>query len=142
VKVFQGIGGWEFSVRLQSSADFDAVPITEGFTVSLRPSGAPPGPRFVRGDANADGSINITDGVFVLNFLFIGGPEPRCTDAADSDDNGMLNITDGVAILNWLFLSGRTPPPPSPSTANYTPSDCGEDPTADDQTCADFPSCS
>ena len=142
VKVFQGTGGWEFSVRLQDSADpFSAMPITEGFTVSFTPSGAPPGPRFVRGDANADGSINITDGVFVLNFLFIGGPEPRCTDAADSDDNGMLNITDGVAILNWLFLSGRTPPPPSPSTANYIPGDCGEDPTPEDQTCAEFPPC-
>jgi len=140
--VFQGIGGWEFSVRLQDSADpLSAVPITEGFTVSFTPSGPPPGPKFVRGDANSDGSINITDGVFVLNFLFIGGPEPRCTDAADSDDNGTLNITDGVAILNWLFLSGRTPLPPSPSTANYVPGDCGEDPTADDQTCAAFPPC-
>jgi cellulose/xylan binding protein with CBM9 domain len=142
VKVFQGIGGWEFSVRLQDSADFGlAVPITEGYTISLTPSGPPPGPRFVRGDANADGSINITDGVFVLNFLFLGGPEPRCVDAAEATDDGQLNITDGVFILNWLFISGAAPPPPSPATANYLPSDCGEDPTADDVTCAEFPPC-
>ena len=138
VKVFQGTGGWEFSVRLQDS---DALPITEGFTVSVTPSGPPPGPRFVRADANADGSINITDGVFVLNFLFLGGPEPRCMDAAEATDDGQLNITDGVFILNWLFISGGAPPPPTPSTANYVPGDCGEDPTADDQTCAEFPPC-
>ena len=30
-------------------------------------------PVFHRGDANGDGQINITDGIFILNFLFLGG---------------------------------------------------------------------
>ena len=29
-----------------------------------------------RGDVNADGMINITDAVFLLNFLFLGGAPP------------------------------------------------------------------
>ena len=33
-------------------------------------------PRFRRGDSNADGTLNITDGIYVLNFLFLGGPDP------------------------------------------------------------------
>ncbi len=34
------------------------------------------GTQFVRGDADADGSFNITDGVFLLNALFTGGAAP------------------------------------------------------------------
>ena len=80
-------------------------------------------PEFLRGDATADGTVDITDGVFTLNFLFQGGPQPTCSDAADSDDSGTLNISDGVFLFNYLFLGGSPPPPPGPA-------DCGPDPTA------------
>ena len=90
--------------------------------------------QFRRGDSNASGDLNITDGVFVLNYLFLGGPEPPCQDAADSYDNGTLNITDGVRILNYLFLGGPAPPAPGPDT-------CGSDPTPDDLPPCVYESC-
>jgi hypothetical protein len=100
------------------------------------------GRRFVRGDVNADGSINITDGIAVLGFLFSGGSTPPCLAAADTDDSGGApTITDAIFLFNWLFLSGRTPPPPSPSTARYLPADCGPDPTEDGTSCESFPPC-
>lgn len=82
---------------------------------------------FVRGDADASGTINITDGVFILNFLFQGGGDPPCKDAADVDDTGGINITDGVYVLNFLFQGGGDPPAPWPT--------CGDDPTEDNVTC-------
>jgi len=126
VKVFEGGGGHGFRLRLQD--DFGTPLIPEIFTDPTCPSGG--GAGFRRGDSNASGDLNITDGVFVLNYLFLGGPEPPCQDAADSDDNGQLNITDGVRILNYLFLGGPAPPAPGPDT-------CGSDPTPDD----DLPTC-
>ena len=56
--------------------------------------GLPPNVPFVRGDANGDGSIDITDAIFTLGFLFLGGGAPPCEDAADADDRGTLEITD------------------------------------------------
>jgi hypothetical protein len=94
---------------------------------------APPGGRFKRGDTNGDGILNITDGVYVLNFLFLGGKAPPCRKAADTDDSGILNITDGVYVLNFLFLGGKAPPAPYPF--------CGLDPTEDLLDCATTPSC-
>ena len=85
-------------------------------------------PVFVRGDTDADGSRNITDGLFVLNFLFGGDAEPPCREAADTNDDNALNIADGVFILNFLFGGGPPPPPPFP--------DCGEDPTPAEIDCA------
>ncbi len=80
---------------------------------------------FKRGDPDGSGVINITDGVFILNFLFDGGPGPGCVDSGDVDDSGEINVTDGVFILNVLFSGGPNPPAPYP--------DCGEDTTGEAQ---------
>ena len=95
----------------------------------------PAGPLFVRADADDNGAVQLTDGIFILNFLFIGGAAPTCGDAADADDNGALQLTDGIFILNFLFLGGA--PPPTPGL------DCGEDPVDPDDTlgCENFNGC-
>jgi hypothetical protein len=89
----------------------------------------PRGP-FARGDANSDGAINITDGVYVLTYLFLGGAEPLCEDAADADDKGTIRLTDAVYLFNHLFLGGPEPPPPYPGA--------GVDPTEDELSCFGF----
>jgi hypothetical protein len=90
------------------------------------------GPRFVRGDADASGGINLTDGVNILLWSFQGGPEPACLDAADTDDTGSINLSDPIRIFQWLFLGGVAPVDPEPSGAAYAGADCGIDPTDDD----------
>ena len=103
---------------------------------------------FVRGDCNADGTINITDGVVLLNALFSGGVCHPCQDASDANDDGTVNVTDAVYKFNWLFLNGPPPPPPTPfdgsgvPSAAYDPSlSCGPDPTPDRLFCPSFPPC-
>ena len=96
----------------------------------------PAGPRFVRGDGNSDGSINLTDGVIPLLYLFSGGDAPACVDAADTNDTGAIEITDAIIIFSWLFSGGAAPASPSPTSAGYLRTDCGEDLTADGLGCA------
>ena len=36
----------------------------------------------MRGNANGDAGLNIADGIFTLAYLFLGGNEPGCLDAA------------------------------------------------------------
>lgn len=92
--------------------------------------GLAPEADFVRGDANFDDAVNLTDAVFTLAFLFQGGVSPACEDAVDTDDTGTLEITDAVRLLNHLFLSAPPPPPPYPEP--------GRDPTADALGCRGF----
>jgi hypothetical protein len=89
-------------------------------------------PEFVRGDADADGSLNVTDAVGILNFLFAAGEPPPCEAAADIDDDGGVNVTDPVALLNFLFAAGAAIPPPA---------ECGVDPTPDSLACEMFERC-
>ena len=101
------------------------------------PEPEPALPTFVRGDANSDGEVNITDGVAILGFLFAGDVSLACLDAANTTDSGGLNISDAVSLFGWLFQSGTTPPPPSPSAGSYSSADCGPDPTDDALECAE-----
>jgi hypothetical protein len=78
---------------------------------------------FVRGDVDRDGSLQITDPVRVLSYLFLGDGEILCDDAADANDDGRINISDPIAILNHLFLGAAALPAPTGSP--------GTDPTPD-----------
>ena len=95
----------------------------------------PAATEFIRGDANSDGDVNITDGVFVLNFLFVGRTIPPCREASDANADGVVNITDGVYLLNFLFAGGPEPPTPF--------GECGTDPTQSpaEVDCAFFAAC-
>jgi hypothetical protein len=85
---------------------------------------------FIRGDANADADppdkiVDLSDPIFILNYLFQGGPEPPCREAADADADGELNLTDGVYLLNYLFKAGPAPPHPFPGCGTPGPgADC------------------
>jgi len=64
---------------------------------------------FIRGDANGDGVINVNDVVYLINYLFIGGPAPNPLQAGDANSDGLVNVNDVVYLINYLFIGG--PPP-------------------------------
>ncbi|MBI4604496.1 MAG: lamin tail domain-containing protein, partial [Planctomycetes bacterium] len=79
---------------------------------------------FLRGDANEDAKVNVSDMVRVLAILFSGeARRPACEDALDADDDGAVSATDAVYIGNALFRHGPAIPPPFPGP--------GADPTPD-----------
>jgi hypothetical protein len=102
-------------------------------TVEIEALPVETGDPFVRGDANADGSIDIADAIALLGFLFGGAGPLACDDAGDTNDDETLNIADTIRLLGFLF--GSDPPPPPPF------GQCGSDPTGDSGTlgCASFP---
>lgn len=61
---------------------------------------------FFRGDANCDESVNISDPIYIGNYLFNGGPAPACDLAADANSDGNVSISDQVFLLNYLFDGG------------------------------------
>ncbi|KPJ66313.1 hypothetical protein AMJ44_08540 [candidate division WOR-1 bacterium DG_54_3] len=61
------------------------------------------------GDVNNDGVINSADVVYLINYLFKGGPAPDPIQAGDVNLDGVLNSADVVYLINYLFKGG--PPP-------------------------------
>ncbi|MBI4602779.1 MAG: S8 family serine peptidase, partial [Planctomycetes bacterium] len=87
-----------------------------------------------RGDCNDDGTVDLSDAVAALSFLFAGAQEPACEKACDTNDDGGVDISDPIAVLNYLFSGGKRPADPFPA--------CGPDPTEDALTCEGGESCS
>ena len=58
---------------------------------------------FRRSDSNADSSIDISDPVSMLLYLFAGEPAPSCGDAGAANDDGSIDISDPVGLLNFLY---------------------------------------
>ena len=81
---------------------------------------------FLRGDANGDRVVNVTDAVVALRFLFDGGTV-ACEDTVDVDDDGRVNLADVARLLDYLFGSGDSPAAPFPEP--------GGDPTGDELEC-------
>lgn len=76
-----------------------------------------PGPRFLRGDANGDGVVDMSDATFLLKYLFLGGEEPGCMEAANINGTDGVNIADPIYELTWQFLGEVEIPFPFPNCA-------------------------
>jgi hypothetical protein len=83
-------------------------------------------PRFVRGDGNQDGVLDISDSVLGLEFLF-GSGSVDCLSALDVNDDSAVNLADIVFGLGSVFGSNSAPSAPYPA--------CGSDPTPDALAC-------
>ncbi|MGB5107549.1 MAG: S8 family serine peptidase [Candidatus Zixiibacteriota bacterium] len=64
---------------------------------------------FMCGDADASQTISISDAVFVINYIFSGGPAPVPSNSADCDCSGMISISDTVYLINYIFAGGSPP---------------------------------
>ncbi len=67
----------------------------------------------VCGDANSDGTVNIGDAVFLINFIFSAGASPQPLQAGDANCDGGTNVGDAVYIVNYIFNGGAEPCCPS-----------------------------
>jgi subtilisin family serine protease len=63
------------------------------------------------GDVNNDHSIDINDPVYLINYIFNGGPPPQPqVMVGDSNCDGEIDISDVVYLLNYVFEVGAPPP--------------------------------
>jgi hypothetical protein len=79
---YQIVSGPGTTVTPTFSAGTTPVTVAAAFEILSGSQGT----SFVRGDANDDGEVNITDGIYILNFLFLGGPAPADPGASCGPD--------------------------------------------------------
>ena len=84
---------------------------------------------FSRGNINTDDSLDLSDAISLLGFIFFGEPIP-CLAAADINDDEVIDLTDPILLLDYLYTSGEAPFAPFP--------DCGIDPTGGEMECDNF----
>lgn len=85
---------------------------------------------FRRGDANEDGTVSISDAVFIIAYLFLAGAPSTCLITGDTNADASVDVGDVVFQLNALFSGGAAIPAPFP--------DCGPDPTGSGLACPSY----
>ncbi|MFA6354532.1 MAG: S8 family serine peptidase, partial [Candidatus Paceibacterota bacterium] len=63
----------------------------------------------IAGDANGDGSVDISDAVYLISYIFSGGPAPQPLAAGDANGDGSVDISDAVYLISYIFSGGPAP---------------------------------
>lgn len=61
------------------------------------------------GNANGDGAINTGDAVYIVSYIFRGGPAPVPVFAGDANCDGKVTVGDAVYIVSYIFRGGPAP---------------------------------
>jgi M6 family metalloprotease-like protein len=65
--------------------------------------------QFQLGDANGDETIDVGDVVYLVNYLYRGGPAPDPVEAGDANCDAAVNVGDVVFLVNYLYKGGDAP---------------------------------
>ena len=61
------------------------------------------------GDADGSGAIDISDAVYLIAYIFGGGPAPNPICHGDADGSAAVDISDAVYLIAYIFGGGPTP---------------------------------
>jgi len=65
----------------------------------------------VYGDANGNASVNLSDIIYLVNYVFKSGIPPCPEKAGDANRNNLINLADIVFLVNHVFKGGPAPCP-------------------------------
>jgi hypothetical protein len=64
----------------------------------------------LHGDANWSNQIDVADVVYLINFIFRGGPGPEPEyGTGDCNCNDLVSVDDVILLINYIFKSGTAP---------------------------------
>jgi hypothetical protein len=81
-----------------------------GLVTSLSPFIlAEPVKKYTCGDANSDATVDISDAVFLIAYIFSGGSAPNPLLAGDANCDSSVDISDVVYLIAYIFSGGQAP---------------------------------
>jgi len=96
-------GSFQFKVRVE---DDGYPPLDDTVTLILNVAEH----TILAGDANFDGSVDVSDAVWIINYVFVGGDPPQpVMEAGEANCDSSVDVSDAVWIINYVFVGGPAP---------------------------------
>jgi hypothetical protein len=106
--ILSGTPSYEYSYAFSLAVtDSDTPPNTD--TVWIVIDVISPQPQYICGDADGSEAVDIDDVVYLIAYIFSGGPEPYPMEAGDADCSGTVDIDDVVYLVAYIFSGGPEP---------------------------------
>lgn len=64
---------------------------------------------YLNGDADGSDTIDVSDAVYIIAYIFSGGPAPVPTGKGDTDCSNSIDISDAVFLISYIFSGGPAP---------------------------------
>jgi serine protease AprX len=64
---------------------------------------------YLTGDANGDGKIDVSDIIFIIDYLYQNGRPPSPLYLGDANCDAAVNVSDIVYLINYLYQNGPEP---------------------------------
>ncbi len=93
------------SVRIRFRFVSDNEPVEEGVYID----DVKIGPILIAGDVNSDNLVDVSDVIFLANYLLKGGPSPNPLFLGDVNCDGKINLADVIYLANYLIKGGPAP---------------------------------
>ncbi|MCH9031445.1 MAG: hypothetical protein IIB00_04215 [candidate division Zixibacteria bacterium] len=61
------------------------------------------------GDADADGSVNMGDPIYLIRYIFQNGEQPGCLDQCDANGDNSVDVSDVSFLVKYIFNDGVEP---------------------------------
>jgi hypothetical protein len=93
--------GWDHQYEYMNMFDYnlygDPTLVREGIA------------EFICGDCNGDGTIDVGDVVYLVNYLYRSGSAPDPVEAGDTNGDEIVDVGDVVHLINYLYKGGPSP---------------------------------
>jgi len=99
-------GTYNANIRISSN---DPDPGDNPYIVPAELVVTEPEPQYVCGDADGNDLVEISDVIWILNYVLASGPPPEPLESADVDCNGTVEISDAVYLVQYIFTGGPEP---------------------------------
>jgi hypothetical protein len=66
-------------------------------------------PPFLCGDSDGNETISVADAVYIINYVFSGGPAPYPIESGDANADGDVTVADAAYLINHIFKGGPEP---------------------------------
>jgi hypothetical protein len=107
VGTIDGTPLWEAEYFMKIEVrDADSPPSYDTMNVTIY---ALAGQQYTCGDANESDGVDIDDVVYIVHYIFSGGPPPNPMESGDVDCSSEVDIDDVVYLINYIFTGGPEP---------------------------------
>ena len=93
-------GDFSFTVEVSDGCSYTAFSNDQEYSLEIPPA---------CGDLESEGSINIRDIIYLIDYIYNFGPEPSPMNNADVNGDYEVNILDIVYLINFIYKYGPEP---------------------------------